>query len=320
MAFVVLHEAFHRGLRKMFPNEGAALIRQMWRSNQALKVKTAEYQHRFSGMTRDEAIEEALADMAGAGKASSLKGWGGLMAIIKAWAHKVARALGVELVFDDAMIETFVAAAAQRGLQRDPPVFNGEAVSRKYDSKEAGGEVKLSHEKRLFDATESRLVQGLAEAGLDGLGAERLVRGESAQPSVYTSDGTRPRPYGKHQASPRVVDAEETRLIARAKAEGFFWDDKKLLAVRSVLGPKTASGSEHDVYVVGKTQNILVIRNTIKDSYGFAHNSPAQYLQRLAHHNSVFPGLQVRVIGVSQNARVFPTRVGMNRTNAVSLP
>ena len=64
-----------------------------------------------------------------------------------------------------------------------------------------------------------------------------------------------------------------------------------------------SGGSEHDVALVGPRNRRLIVRSTIKDSYGFAFRSPAQYLKRLENFNMAFPALQMRVIGVSRNAR-----------------
>lgn len=153
-----------------------------------------------------------------------------------------------------------------------------------------------------FSSTESRLVQGLSAAGLFKEGSRSLVLGESARASLYTSDGSRPLAHGE-RAPVREIDAEEQRLIVRAKAEGFFWDKDKAQAIASLLGQRTTRGSEHDVYMLGDGKDQIVIRNTTKDSYGFAHTTPAQYLQRLEDYNRAFPELQIRVIGVSQNER-----------------
>lgn len=151
-----------------------------------------------------------------------------------------------------------------------------------------------------FAHGQSRLVQGLSEAGFDGQGAGRLVRQESTEPSLYTTGRARPLPYSE-SASPREIDAEEARLIARAKAEGFFWGVDKMPDIVALLGKKRAGGNEHDVFIVGSAPNKVVIRKTVKDSYGFAFRSPSQYLKRIDDYNRTFPNLQVRVIGVSRS-------------------
>lgn len=109
----------------------------------------------------------------------------------------------------------------------------------------------------------SRLVQGLAEAGLVERGAGRLVRRESAEPSIYTTGRVQPVPYSD-PATHREIDAEEARLIERAKAEGFFWSAEKLPSILAALGSKRGGGNEHDVYIVGDAPNKVVIRSTVK--------------------------------------------------------
>lgn len=93
-------------------------------------------------------------------------------------------------------------------------------------------------------------------------------------------------------------------MIARARAEGWFWSHEDLRCLRNVIHSIRAGGHEHDVYLAGRDPStLLVIRNTVKDSYGFAHRSPAQYLKRLEDYNRAFPDIQTRVIGVSTNER-----------------
>lgn len=151
-----------------------------------------------------------------------------------------------------------------------------------------------------FEHGQSRLIQGLSGAGFDEGGAGRLVRSESTEPSLYTAGRARPLPYSE-QSSARDIDAEEARLIARAKEEGFFWGAGKMPGIAALLGRRAAGGNEHDVFIVGDPPNRVVIRKTVKDSYGFAFRSPSQYLKRIDDYNRVFPNIQVRVIGVSRS-------------------
>lgn len=125
-AFVALHEAFHRGLRKTVP-DAAPLLRQMYRTNEALRERVQRVQASLK-IGRDEAIEEALADMAGEGKARDLSGWDKLLKLIRGWLAKITDALGVDLTFTDDMIETFVAGVAGEGLKRAPPALPAGAV------------------------------------------------------------------------------------------------------------------------------------------------------------------------------------------------
>jgi hypothetical protein len=152
-----------------------------------------------------------------------------------------------------------------------------------------------------FADEESRLIQGLAQAGFDGEGGVSLIRGESEEPATY-SDRGRSIPAYTEDAGISSIITEEGRLIERAKAEGFFWEADKVAKVVAAAKRK-GGGSEHDVYIVGVEGGFIVIRSTIKDSYGFSHRSPAQYLKRLQDYNKAFPGIQTRMIGVSKNSR-----------------
>ena len=149
---------------------------------------------------------------------------------------------------------------------------------------------------------ESRLVQGLASLNSQQGTSLRLVSGESEKPETYTRAGSAIRPYTA-RADLGDLFAEEEKLIARAKAEGFFWDTAQVDKIKSGLGD-SGGGTEHDVWFVNEQKDgRIVIRSTILDSYGFQGRSPAQYLKRLEDYNQAFPALQTRLIGVSRNAR-----------------
>lgn len=147
---------------------------------------------------------------------------------------------------------------------------------------------------------ESRIIRGLTQTGLVERAGIGLVSGESTWPHTYASTG-RPVPAYTEEARLDDILGEESRLISRAKAEGFFWDKETVSEV--IRGLANSGGSEHDVYVTGGAGCLIVIRCTINDSYGYRLRSPAQYLQRLQNYNAIFPGIQMRLIGVAQNAR-----------------
>lgn len=147
---------------------------------------------------------------------------------------------------------------------------------------------------------ESGIIRGLTQAGLVERAGLGLVSGESARPDTYAGAG-RPVPAYTEEARIEDIVGEESRLISRAKDEGFFWDADTVSEV--IRGLVNGGGSEHDVYVTGGTGCLVVIRSTINDSYGYRRRSPAQYLRRLQDYNTVFPGIQTRLIGVAQNTR-----------------
>ena len=138
-AFVVLHEAFHRGLGKTFGRDAKRLMGQMYQTNRRLRERADKVmadlnkEARENGgrlIDRDEAIEEALADMAGEGRAQKLRGWTKLSALIRTWLGKVLDAVGLRMTFSDAQIETFVSAMAREGLRNDVRVTTGMQVGR----------------------------------------------------------------------------------------------------------------------------------------------------------------------------------------------
>jgi hypothetical protein len=99
-------------------------MRQMYATNKALRDR-ADLVAKELKIDRDEAIEEALADMAGEGGVESLRGWKGLVQLIRKWLQGLATRLGVPLRFSDAQIRAFVAGVAGAGLraQKAEPVL-----------------------------------------------------------------------------------------------------------------------------------------------------------------------------------------------------
>jgi hypothetical protein len=73
-------------------------------------------------MGRYEAIEEVLADMAGEGKASDLRGWDRLLAFLRQVIQSMAHGIGVNIPVTDAMVEQLVAGIRKEGM-RDTPAF-----------------------------------------------------------------------------------------------------------------------------------------------------------------------------------------------------
>lgn len=115
-SFVMLHESFHRGLAKTIGPEAKKALRWMHATNASLREATKVQMERH-GIGEDEAIEEALADMAGEGKASSLRGWGKLVAMVREWLAKIGDAIGMPIKWSDEMIAEFVAGTTRAGLE-----------------------------------------------------------------------------------------------------------------------------------------------------------------------------------------------------------
>jgi hypothetical protein len=113
--FTVLHEGFHRGLANTIGSDAKQLLSEMYATNATLRELTQEQMTRH-GIGLDEAIEEALADMAGNGQARDLKGWGKLVDLIRSWLGKLTDAVGIKIVWTDDMIADFVAGIRRNGL------------------------------------------------------------------------------------------------------------------------------------------------------------------------------------------------------------
>lgn len=155
------------------------------------------------------------------------------------------------------------------------------------------GEAAYQHGQEIL---ESRLEQWHSAVALDGRGGSGLVPQEWAEPSRYASE----RGAAGYTAQAKEGRAEQERLIAAAQQHGFFFDDNHPL-FDALTAYKNEGGAEHDAYIVGEPQSRVVIRSTIKGSFGnTSTDSPVQYLQRLADYNQTFPDLQTRLIGVSQ--------------------
>lgn len=151
---------------------------------------------------------------------------------------------------------------------------------------------------------QSRLEQWRgSEPAIDGSWG-RLVPQEWAEPSAYSYVARPAGSFVTEWASKDTIRTEKDRLIATAKAQGFFWDaDTEYRICAALLKHQVEGGSEHDDYLVGESPNQVVIRNTANGIYGVrADTSPAQYLQRLDEYNRTFPILQMRLIGVSEDA------------------
>jgi len=135
--FVALHESFHRGLAKTIGPEAKKLLRWMHTTNASLRKATKVQMDRH-GISQDEAIEEALADMAGEGKARDLRGWSKLVALIRAWLTKAGEGLGFNIKWSDDMIADFVAGTARAGMQGDVRVNPAADASMSRGEQDAG--------------------------------------------------------------------------------------------------------------------------------------------------------------------------------------
>lgn len=107
---VTLHEARHRGLRKLFGPGISPIMRQIYATNKRVRDAADTMMKSVKGMSKEEATEEVLADMS-IDRARALNGWKKLVRFIKQWiAEKF------NLTFTDEMVETLVAGAEVAGM------------------------------------------------------------------------------------------------------------------------------------------------------------------------------------------------------------
>jgi hypothetical protein len=112
--FVGMHEAFHRGIARTFP-DAKPILNYLELNNKGLRDKARAYAQEHN-IGRLEAIEEVLADMAGEGKAADLKGWDKFIAFLKDILQKVADGMNINIPITDAMVEQFVAGIRRAGM------------------------------------------------------------------------------------------------------------------------------------------------------------------------------------------------------------
>lgn len=134
---------------------------------------------------------------------------------------------------------------------------------------------------------------------------------EREEPSQYATITRRAGSFVTESVDADTIRAEKDQLIAAAKAHGFFWDDDAVARIADVARG-VQGGMEHDAYLVGSGDDLVVIRNTTNGIYGLPDKSPAQYLQRLDEFNRTFPLLEIRLVGVSEdvdgNAVIWTTQ------------
>jgi hypothetical protein len=117
--FVAMHESFHRGLARTFP-EAKPILDYIYANNKDVRDRAHKFQaeHKIS---RIEAVEEVLADMAGEGKAGTdIKGFDRLIAFLKDILQKVAAGLNINIPITDEMVLHFVAGMRRAGYEEGP--------------------------------------------------------------------------------------------------------------------------------------------------------------------------------------------------------
>lgn len=126
--FVALHEAVHRGLRKVFGNKLSNAMDQVYSANAKVK-QDVDARMKSGGLSKAEATEEVLADMAREGRVRNLKLWDKVVSYINNW---IAKVFDRPVVLTDRQVEELVAGAQSVGLEADVEVV-GDRVPRKVE-------------------------------------------------------------------------------------------------------------------------------------------------------------------------------------------
>jgi hypothetical protein len=142
------------------------------------------------------------------------------------------------------------------------------------------------------------LPTSLSASDLIGGGAGQAI---SAEQPLWDLSPTRPLEYSI-ASSPYDIDSEESNLLAWAKRNHRFLTKKEVESFEKQAGVQ-GGGSEHDVWRIKAPKGAVIIRRTINDSYGFAHSSPFQYLQRLVDVSAAIPDAPISFLGMSKNSR-----------------
>ncbi|SOD42346.1 LPD38 domain-containing protein [Nitrosovibrio sp. Nv4] len=107
---VTMHEARHRGFRKMFGPGIDPIMRQIYATNKRVRDAADRMMRLHKDMSKETAVEEVLADMS-IDRAKALNGWKKLVRFIKQWIAE-----RFNLTFTDEMVEQLVAGAEVVGM------------------------------------------------------------------------------------------------------------------------------------------------------------------------------------------------------------
>lgn len=129
--FVLLHEAVHRGLRTVFGAKLSLAMEKVYSAN--AKVKEAvDARMKSQKISKAEATEEILADMAREGRARNLKLWEKIVAFINNWIKgRLGKSVTMEM--SDRQVEELVSGAQSIGLEADVEVVGGDVPGKASD-------------------------------------------------------------------------------------------------------------------------------------------------------------------------------------------
>lgn len=150
---VALHEGFHRGLR-LLGDKGSKVLAQIYATNAKVRKLADAYQKDYPDLDREDATNEALADLAGKGEAEKLNYWAALKRLVRDFLRRVADAAGIKMEWTDSDVTSFVASMSRKGLTNGAHADGGAQM--------ATGNIELSRPPRHTPAEQA----ALAKAGI----------------------------------------------------------------------------------------------------------------------------------------------------------
>lgn len=241
---------------------------------------------------RETIAKEVIAVMAEQGSRN------GLLQRVVAAVRKFLRRIMPSLKWSDAEVRGLI-HQADHFLHAGRSNAQAQVMTRAYAFSRRENGVEFTHAE---ETLQSRLAQWAASLVQDGRASPRPV-GERPE-SIGAVNRSETGAARQGDESSEAIREQSAKLIERAKTEGFFWgDESPILAELAKL--QTLGGAEHQVFLVGDGDQRLVIRATDNGYFGPRSDiSPAQYLARLEDYSRTFPGLQTRLIGVSESAEI----------------
>lgn len=256
------------------------------------RTQAGIFQLKDAAQRRATVAKEVIAVMAEKGNRN------GLVQRVVAAVRKFLRKLMPGQAWSDAEIRDLL-HQADHFLHAGRSNAQAQVMTRAYAFSRRENGVEFTHAE---ETLQSRLAQWAASLVQDGRASPRPV-GERPE-GIGAVNRSETGAARQGDESSEAIREQSAKLIERAKTEGFFWgDESPILAELAKL--QTLGGAEHQVFLVGDGDQRLVIRATDNGYFGPRSDiSPAQYLARLEDYSRTFPGLQTRLIGVSESAEI----------------
>jgi hypothetical protein len=179
--FVALHEAVHRGLRKVFGNQLTPTLLKIHNTNATVRDRVASLRAATPQMAKVTAIEEVLADMARERSTRQLSGFEKIVDAV----NKFLVAIGIkDFKATNRIVEEIVSGAKEAGLQADIEILGNGPTRDTSDIRASRNPTQGPAE--LFDRTDGvlRNVVTVAENNLPD------VKGWIHRKNLYFSTGS----------------------------------------------------------------------------------------------------------------------------------